>query len=182
MKENLRVCRTCEKAKSPSAFYRDSRYKNGDIHCAECRKAKVKAWRNSNPDRAKEIQRESRNKNPEAARSRARAWHEKNRERHLAYMAERRKHHADKIRCGKLRSAFGISLEQYTSILASQNGQCAICGRAQDANKKRLAVDHCHKTSKVRGLLCSPCNQAIGLFKDSVPSLQSAIQYLTLHQ
>lgn len=117
-------------------------------------------------------------RNPEAARKRAREWHKKNHARHLAYMAERRKTHAIQILSGKLQAAFGINIEEYNALLASQNGGCAICGKSPEHNKKRLAVDHCHSSNKVRGLLCSPCNQAIGLFRDSAELLQSAILYL----
>lgn len=175
---DLRVCRTCQHAKLPSEFYKDSRYPKGDIHCASCRREKVRNWRLANKEKASEIQKRSRMRNPEAARKRAREWHKNNHARHLAYMAERRKTHADHILSSKLQSTFGINLDEYNAMLASQNGGCAICGKSSEENKKRLAVDHCHNSKKVRGLLCSPCNQAIGLFKDSTELLQSAISYL----
>jgi hypothetical protein len=179
MKQDNRICRTCLKAKHHKDFYNDSRYPNGDIHCAACRREKVKAWRDANPERAKESGKKSRMRNPEAARKRANEWHKKNHVRHLAYMAERRKTHAAQILSGKLQSAFGITLNEYNTLLSNQKGMCAICGKSPEQNKKRLAVDHCHNSSKVRGLLCSACNQGIGLFKDSVSLLQSAILYLT---
>jgi len=61
----------------------------------------------------------------------------------------------------------------------AQGGVCAICGKPEaTARTKRLCVDHCHETGKVRGLLCSHCNRAIGLLGDSCAILASAITYL----
>jgi hypothetical protein len=73
---------------------------------------------------------------------------------------------------------------EYEELLKVQNGVCAICGRTetargQNGELKRLAVDHCHKTGKVRGLLCFNCNAALGKFKDSPVLLAKAITYLS---
>lgn len=59
-----------------------------------------------------------------------------------------------------------------------QNNCCAICKTHIEKLKKRLAVDHCHKSGKVRGLLCGNCNNGIGRFKDRIDLLQRAICYL----
>src|SRR5665213_3048143 len=70
--------------------------------------------------------------------------------------------------------AHGITEEQYQELLAFQGGRCAICGNKP--GKKRLAVDHNHKTGEVRGLLCKYCNYRIlGGVRDSVFTLQKAI-------
>jgi hypothetical protein len=71
---------------------------------------------------------------------------------------------------------FGLTVEQYEEIYTTQNKGCAICGGV-DKNK-RLAVDHCHTTGRVRGLLCAQCNQGLGLFKDSPEVLNKAAAYL----
>ena len=71
---------------------------------------------------------------------------------------------------------FNLTKEQYLEMLEKQNHGCAICG-GKDINRK-LAVDHCHTTGVIRGLLCSACNTSLGKFKDSVELLQKAIQYL----
>lgn len=70
---------------------------------------------------------------------------------------------------------FGITLEQYEELLTKQNHQCAIC---ENTDTRRLAVDHCHTTGVVRGLLCSSCNISIGRFQDDVSRLERAISYL----
>ena len=72
--------------------------------------------------------------------------------------------------------AFNLTKEQYLDMLEKQNHVCAICGNKD--NNKKLAVDHCHTTGVIRGLLCSACNTSLGKFKDSVELLQNAIQYL----
>jgi len=74
-----------------------------------------------------------------------------------------------------LKSKYGLTIEQYDIILESQNGVCKICG---GANPKRFAVDHDHKTGKIRGLLCSMCNGGLGLFRDNIDFLKKAIEYL----
>jgi hypothetical protein len=56
----------------------------------------------------------------------------------------------------------------------AQEGECAICGEKSD----KLFVDHNHKTGLVRGLLCHQCNCGIGFFRESVPAILSAIDYL----
>lgn len=76
---------------------------------------------------------------------------------------------------------YKITTEQYQAMHDEQGGVCLICqqttkGRGQANN--RLAVDHDHKTKKIRGLLCSHCNTALGLFRDNVQYLESAINYL----
>ena len=84
--------------------------------------------------------------------------------------AKRRKKNGLKLR-------FGINFDQYEYMLQEQNSVCAICGN-KDKKDKDLAVDHCHTTDKVRGLLCSDCNLGLGQFKDSVDLLLRAKKYL----
>lgn len=57
-----------------------------------------------------------------------------------------------------LKRKFGITLEQYEELLVKQNYSCAICERHEDQFKIKLAVDHDHKTGRIRGLLCTACN------------------------
>ena len=77
-----------------------------------------------------------------------------------------------------LKKNYGISFEQYQEMYTKQKGNCACCGQHESAFKRKLHVDHCHKTGKVRGLLCHSCNAAIGHFGDSIERLISAIEYL----
>jgi len=69
-----------------------------------------------------------------------------------------------------------------------QNGLCLICGNAETSRNPKtgeprsLAVDHDHETGKIRGLLCTFCNTALGKFHDDVEILKKAIDYLISHQ
>jgi hypothetical protein len=78
-----------------------------------------------------------------------------------------------------LRRWLGLTEEQYDALLHAQSGRCAICRRTSaEVPGGRLHVDHCHATGRVRGLLCSPCNTAIGLFYEDPSRLIGAIAYL----
>lgn len=85
---------------------------------------------------------------------------------------------ATQQRVRHLQRAFGITPAEYDQILASQDGRCAIC--KNKPKKKRLHVDHDHKTGQVRGLLCLWCNhRLLGGARESVDVLMAAVSYLT---
>jgi len=73
-------------------------------------------------------------------------------------------------------SQYKLSIEDYIKIFNKQNGLCFICLKKQET--KRLFVDHCHVTKKVRALLCYHCNTMLGMCKEDVSILESAIRYL----
>ena len=82
---------------------------------------------------------------------------------------------------GFMKKRYGITFEQYEELLVKQNFGCAICGSKVSNNVRtsgKLFIDHCHTTNKVRGLLCSRCNHALGQFDDNVGLLYNAIYYL----
>jgi hypothetical protein len=76
-----------------------------------------------------------------------------------------------------LKRRYGITPVEYDQLMAQQSGRCKICG----IENKSLVVDHKHDaTQKVRGLLCAACNQAIGLFREDIPTMFAAVAYLKL--
>ena len=78
-----------------------------------------------------------------------------------------------------IKRRYKITLEEYELLCDMQNNLCAICNKPEDNKRvKRLAVDHCHATKRIRGLLCTKCNRAIGMLKDDTSILKSAIDYL----
>lgn len=81
---------------------------------------------------------------------------------------------------------YGIDLAKYQEMLLAQNGVCGICSKPEtsvvNGKIKPLAVDHCHDSDKIRGLLCARCNQAIGLMNEDVNILSKAIDYLRTHK
>ncbi len=88
-----------------------------------------------------------------------------------------RKANPDKARNNELKKSFGITLNEYNRILDIQNGVCAICYKKCELYNN-LSVDHCHDSKKVRGLLCTKCNQAIGLLREDKKIMEAAINYL----
>lgn len=74
---------------------------------------------------------------------------------------------------------YGITIETYDRMLQEQEGTCKIC--ASPPGTRRLAVDHCHETGVVRGLLCYRCNIALGYFRHNDQLLQKAADYLSTY-
>lgn len=97
-----------------------------------------------------------------------------NAERRLKYQSSEgvRKlvHHNNSLR------KYGVSGEEYESLLSYQNGVCAICGKPPE--KKKLGVDHDHVSNRIRGLLCKRCNSTLGLVNDDVRLLDALKEYL----
>lgn len=91
-------------------------------------------------------------------------------------------------RPSKLKRMYGISSGQYDAMLVAQNNKCAVC-KSTDPGGRRYAtgktimfsVDHCHATGKVRGLLCTHCNRALGLIKDNLDTALRMAEYLRLN-
>jgi hypothetical protein len=79
---------------------------------------------------------------------------------------------------GIIRRVYGITYAEYEAMLEAQGGGCAICGQTPEQEGRRLPIDHCHTTNKVRGVLCTKCNQALGMMDDDTNRLAKAIQYL----
>lgn len=107
----------------------------------------------------------------EARSARSRAWRKANPERQRTHS---RRHH--------LRRKFGLTLEAYDDLLAGQGGRCGICETTDTAPWDWFCVDHDHDTGAVRGLLCHPCNVAIGQTGDDVEVLRKAVAYLERFQ
>lgn len=108
-------------------------------------------------------------------------WHDPEKQR------EYRKANPEQFKAYTLKRDYGISLEAYSALLVKQNGCCAICNaangseRSNNNGRKVLAVDHVHSTGAVRGLLCSLCNQALGLLLERPDLFRKAADYLELH-
>lgn len=72
---------------------------------------------------------------------------------------------------------YGITQDQFYQMLIDQKNKCAIC-ESEFKNSKDTHIDHCHNSSKVRGILCNRCNIALGQFEDNIELMQNAIKYL----
>jgi len=138
--------------------------------------------------RKREWTKRDRLKNPEKYRKRhaaRRAYYrlwaatacEKNPEKHRAYKKQYRLDHPEKAKSyGHLwrLKKYGLTQQDYDAMFTAQSGKCAICLFAP-----ATAIDHCHRTKRVRGLLCGCCNRAIGLLRDDSSSMLRAAEYVT---
>jgi hypothetical protein len=98
---------------------------------------------------------------------------EKNREKTNNRAKEWRENNKDRIKSQKLFRSFGITLEDYNNMIGSQNNKCKICGLEWDIAKGYFPVDHDHATGKVRGILCPPCNRALGWYEKRSKQIKS---------
>lgn len=149
-------CSKCGELKSLEDFSPNKKMRDGrQSSCRDCSAAQLRRYRKDHPDKAKEAD----------ARHRATV-------RHGDYRREQR-----------LRTVYGLTVDDYNAMLDRQNGTCAICdgppkGPGSQYGRFRFHVDHCHETNKVRGLLCGNCNTAIGLLGDDLKRFWAAIDYL----
>lgn len=99
------------------------------------------------------------------------------------WKSKNRKKYLDSTTNSGLKLRYGIGLEEYKKLLAGQGDCCKICKSTAPGRKdvNRFAVDHCHTTGKVRGLLCSKCNTAIGLLNENPLLFDEAKKYLQEH-
>lgn len=159
--ENLthRVCCLCKENKPIEQFTKDKHDKTGYTYsCTKCRYIREKKRYQDNPE-AEVIRKQ------------------KAKERHRIY--SKTEQGIINSRRSHLKRTFGISLELYNEMLKNQNGVCAICKQFNTHGQHAvLAVDHCHDTGNIRGLLCYKCNTALGQFQDNINNLEKAISYL----
>jgi hypothetical protein len=101
------------------------------------------------------------------------------------YVRKSREEHQMFWKDRDLQRSFGLSLSEYSDMVAAQGNKCGICGESEtqkrDGVTKALAVDHCHETDQIRGLLCAACNVGLGAFKDNAASLRAAADYIEKH-
>lgn len=151
----LKFCSSCKTWKSRAEFNKDSKSPDGKSYkCRSCRKK----YRRDAEVKARTAVYNKRyaKQNPELMKR--------------------------KDRKNMLKRFWNMSLEEYDSMLLKQNGTCAFCEKTESNPHKRLCIDHCHTTGKIRGLLCDNHNRAMGLFKDSIEDLEKAIEYLKKHK
>lgn len=129
-----------------------------------------------NPEKFRERSRNYRKNNSEKVRAYNQKYRENNREKARAQRKKWRAENPSKARSIRLKGEYGITLEEYQRRFEEQGGVCAICRKPPD--KKPLAVDHCHKTGRVRGLLHVRCNSGLGMYDDNPEALRAAAAYL----
>ena len=164
----MKTCTKCQKTKELKLFNKSKRSKGGlSPTCSECDLSYHRLYRQKN---SKEL---------------AKKKH--------AYYLKNYKYTRTEEREKALKWRYGLADGEYSKMFNEQNGVCSICGEKETHTIKgvlcNLCVDHKHDSkktgtkyghdrNKVRGLLCGNCNRALGLFKDNIDVLASAISYL----
>jgi len=86
----------------------------------------------------------------------------------------------ERSRNNEIITRYGIDQLEYEQMFKSQKGKCKICNTSNPGRgKNKMSIDHCHKTGKIRGLLCNSCNNGLGMFKDDPELLVKAMEYLS---
>lgn len=173
------MCSKCGIEKPYTDFHVRKDLKSGHSSiCKECIKLQKRIRRKEHPEISKEQHRIYYQKNREKCLLNHRLWKEKNKDYCVLKNKERYIKNKTNQRDQKLQIAYKITLLEYNELFIIQNGKCAICGKHQTEFKKAMGVDHNHNTGEIRGLLCSCCNRALGLFSDNIERLKSAIRYM----
>jgi hypothetical protein len=148
----------------------------------ESNKEKIKqhdhAYYMANKDKLQQQAKEYREKNKDKLKEARRLKHAENKDK-INELARLRRT-PEKNKRIALKSMYGLTLEQYNSMLNKNNGKCPICGVEfeKGRNGKQPCVDHCHKTGKVRGIICSKCNAGIGNLNDNIQRIRKAADWL----
>lgn len=173
-----KTCSACSQCR-PLAEFNRAKGDRLKARCRECDRAYMKRYYAANKgawDASRAKHRDRRN----ARRRDEYRENEQLRQKCIAQARDYRMRNPGRKRASNLFSMYGITVEQYAAMLAAQGGGCAICGRADNGGQraKWLHVDHCHRTGRVRGVLCAKCNKAIGLFADDPTLLVRGASYL----
>lgn len=150
-KSTMKKCSRCKEEKPLSEFYcRNKELWKYYYHCKECDK-KRQRWK--------------RKENIEYFRERDRGYYENDKEVRARKMREYRAKNREKMREQNMKSKYGLLIVDYDKKLVDQGHCCAICGKHQDNNHRRLCIDHDHLNWKARWLLCDWCNRWLGYYE-----------------
>jgi hypothetical protein len=174
--ESVKTCRKCGGSfpANTEFFYRNPRGKFGVTpRCKPCvnedNKASHAARLMRDPDKirlqANERSKRSYRKNLEESRKKQREFQARNR-------ADPEKN--EKIKARKRADGAGLTPDQWNAMFDAQGCRCAICGSASPGSKNGWNTDHCHKTKRVRFILCAHCNRGLGAFKDNPEIMRKA--------
>lgn len=164
--DDKKVCSKCKNVKDITHFYKWNNYADGYYpSCKECKNNNKKEWINNN--REEYLKRRS---------VYGKSYYSKNKESIIKKTTEYHKKNPQVRKKALLNYYYGISLEAYQDIVNKNNGKCYICN--EFPSHRKLFIDHCHISNKIRGALCSKCNTILGFCNDKIEILKSAIKYL----
>lgn len=154
------TCYNCKSIKNISFFRKDKRIQNGySNQCKDC--ANKYRYNYSKTDKSIKQRREYFQKNKEKLKNKKDPLKEK---------------------LWMLKHRYNLTKEQYINLLETQNFSCAICFTEENKLPKKLFIDHCHKTGKIRGLLCHNCNSSLGLLKENIVIINSLLNYIKSYE
>jgi len=170
-----------------------------NLRTREKRLAVSRAYYHRTKERDRPRWAERRRENRIVARDRARRWREeslardpegfKERRNSSSRLSKRRFRAEDpegyrlKARRYRLKKYYGLTEEEYKTLLAKQDGVCALCGRPPESERQLwFAVDHDHQTGKIRGLLHNGCNLGLAFFGEDPAWLRLGAEYLERHR
>lgn len=162
----VKTCKVCDTEKPEEEFYLYKRKGTRDSYCTRCRILYNREYVKNNPERIERLRKRWDQKNPNYNKEYLRRPH----------IQAKREPHRKKMKLKK----YGLTEEQYQELFEQQNGQCAICKSPLIIHGRDTHTDHCHTTSRVRGILCLSCNTGLGHFKDNIERLRRAISYLEM--
>lgn len=201
---HLKLCCTCRQEKPEGSFSLGEWAKEKSRRCRPCIKQKNRSTHESNRDShiegfkkyyeenkqdIRERQKVYRDENPQVHRTCNSRYYYGNWDRIQQERKMNRELNGEQLTLDdwrrRLKRTYGLTVEDYYEMLENQENSCYICetttpGRAGKGPERVFAVDHCHQTGKVRGLLCHSCNKGLGFFKDNPVLLQKAITYLSV--
>lgn len=166
--DGKKVCSKCKEAKNVSQFNKWNNYKDGYYpSCKTCKDIVKKKQRITDPEYY----------------TKKREWSKNNYQKHkdsinlrISEYQKKNPHIRKKTQLNFLLSQYGLTFQGYEDLLNKNDGKCHICN--EYPNIRKLYVDHCHVSRKVRGALCNNCNAILGFSKEKIKILENAIRYL----
>lgn len=137
-------------------------------------------------EKAKQRSKNYYNENKEKVNEQNKIWAENNIEKMKSYKNKNYHKNPTKSRKIRLCSKYKLTHEEYEILMEQAGTNCPICETLFDWENRnkgnRPCIDHCHKSNKIRGIICGKCNAAMGSFNDDISILEKAIQWLNKHE
>ncbi len=169
----MKKCTKCKQEKPLTEFHKHKAGRGGKAsQCKVCLCEKSKKYRAEHKEQVKQYDKEY--KRSSRGREVSRRIDEKRR-----HIPARRIMLRKAIRKSTLKRKFGLTPEDYIKMFEAQDGCCAICNVCQSESAIRMAVDHDHKTGRIRGLVCRDCNLFLGHLEKKCGLLSRALEYLS---
>jgi hypothetical protein len=162
--DGRKLCRKCSSFKQLDEFGRDKNKADKlRTYCKECNSNEYKKWYYKDSEKSKQVSKEWRDRNPDKRKA---MWEK--------YFITDKKL--------KMFKTYGLTFGEYEKMLQDQEFKCKTCLiHFSTIPAKQVHIDHCHKSGKVRGILCHRCNISLGTIKENIQTLKNMIIYLEEH-